>query len=194
MGKENEFLEAARTGNVSTVEKYLYQRSKRSGPLASLRRTPTTNVQDSNGYSALHYAALNGHTEVVQLLLIGDANPNIQDTRGSGPLHLAAWAGHHDIVKLLLAHNHRPADANLLTADADTPLHCAAQHGHTGALTTLLAYGADPTLTNIRGETPFDLAAQYGRFQVGHFPKIFHLEGNFQVIFLLLLISRLFRC
>ncbi|XP_059609731.1 ankyrin repeat and sterile alpha motif domain-containing protein 1B-like [Phlebotomus argentipes] len=163
MGKECDFLEAARQGNVLAVEKYLFQR--RGGPLASLRRLPTSNVQDSNGYSALHYASLNGHTDVVRVLLIGDANPNIQDNRGSGPLHLAAWAGHHGIVKLLLGHNARPADANLLTTDLDSPLHCAAQHGHTGALTTLLAYGADPTCTNARGETAFDLAAQYGRLQ-----------------------------
>ncbi|XP_055690114.1 ankyrin repeat and sterile alpha motif domain-containing protein 1B-like [Lutzomyia longipalpis] len=165
MGKENEFLEAARAGNVAAVEKYLYQRSKRSGPLASLRRTPTTNVQDSNGYSALHYAALNGHTEVVQVLLIGEANPDIQDPRGSGPLHLAAWAGHQEVVKLLLSNKVRPAEPNLQTADLDTPLHCAAQHGHTGALTSLLAHGADPQIINARGETPFDLAAQYGRLQ-----------------------------
>ncbi|GAB0091170.1 hypothetical protein DMENIID0001_059830 [Sergentomyia squamirostris] len=163
MGKENEFLKAARQGDVVVIEKYLYQ--KRSGPLASLRRTPPTNIQDSNGYSALHYASLNGHATVVQLLLIGDANPNIQDNRGLAPLHLAAWAGHQEIVKLLLSHTHRPAEANLLTADRDTPLHCAAQHGHTGALTTLLAHGADPTRANERGETPFDLAAQYGRLQ-----------------------------
>lgn len=28
----------------------------------SLRRGPGANVQDSSGYSALHHAALNGHT------------------------------------------------------------------------------------------------------------------------------------
>lgn len=52
------------------------------------------------------------------------------------------------------------------TIDNETPLHCAAQHGHTGALTTLLAHGANPNMTNSRGEKPLDLAAQYGRLQV----------------------------
>ena len=51
------------------------------------------------------------------------------------------------------------------TVDNETPLHCAAQHGHTGALTTLLAHGADPNVSNNRGETPLDLASQYGRLQ-----------------------------
>lgn len=33
-------------------------------------------------------------------------------------------------------------------------------------MTTLLAHGANPNISNSRGETPLDLAAQYGRFQV----------------------------
>ncbi|KAG4073310.1 hypothetical protein HA402_002655 [Bradysia odoriphaga] len=166
MGKDNELLEAARNGNVTVVEKILFQKSKRSGPLASLRRGPSANVQDSSGYSSLHHAVLNGHTDVVRILLMHDASPDLPDSRGSSPLHLAAWAGHQDIVKLLLTHPHRPADPNRQTVDNETPLHCAAQHGHTGALTTLLAHGADPNVPNNRKETPLDLAAQYGRLQV----------------------------
>lgn len=165
MGKDHEFLEAARSGNISIVEKILNQKSKRSGPLASLRRGPGANVQDNSGYSALHHASLNGHTDVVRLLLAHDASPNLPDVRGSSPLHLASWAGHQDIVKLFLTHPHRPANPNLQTIESETPLHCAAQHGHTGALTTLLAHGANPNVTNNRNETPLDLAAQYGRLQ-----------------------------
>lgn len=34
MGKDQELLEAARNGNVTLIEKILYQKGKRSGPLA----------------------------------------------------------------------------------------------------------------------------------------------------------------
>lgn len=132
----------------------------------SLRRGPGPNTQDSTGYSALHHAALNGHTGCVRLLLAHEASPNLSDSRGSSPLHLAAWGGHQDIVKLLLTQTNRPADPNMQTVDHETPLHFAAQHGHTGALTTLLAHGANPEMVNCRGEKPLDLAAQYGRLQV----------------------------
>ncbi|XP_052835697.1 ankyrin repeat and SAM domain-containing protein 1A isoform X2 [Drosophila gunungcola] len=165
MGKDQEFLEAARNGNISHIEKVLSQKAKRAGPLASLRRGTGVNVQDSGGYSALHHACLNGHEDIVRLLLAHEASPNLPDSRGSSPLHLAAWAGETEIVRLLLTHPYRPASANLQTIEQETPLHCAAQHGHTGALALLLHHDADPNMRNSRGETPLDLAAQYGRLQ-----------------------------
>lgn len=79
----------------------------------SLRRGPGVNVQDSNGYSSLHYASLNGHIECVKLLLMHDASANLPDNQGSTPCHLAAWAGHHEIVKILLTQANRPANPNL---------------------------------------------------------------------------------
>ncbi|XP_013116012.2 ankyrin repeat and sterile alpha motif domain-containing protein 1B [Stomoxys calcitrans] len=165
MGKDQEFLEAARNGNISHIEKVLNAKAKRAGPLASLRRGTGVNVQDSGGYSALHHACLNGHTDIVRLLLSHEASPNLPDMRGSSPLHLAAWAGEEEIVKLLLTHPYRPANPDLQTIEKETPLHCAAQHGHTGALSILLAHEADPNMRNTRGETPLDLACQYGRLQ-----------------------------
>ncbi|XP_057381430.1 ankyrin repeat and SAM domain-containing protein 1A-like [Daphnia carinata] len=165
MGKDQEFLEAARNGNVVAVEKLLNSKAKRGGPLASLRRGPGSNVQDSSGYSALHHASLNGHREIVVLLLEHEASPNIVDGKGSSPLHLAAWAGHADIVRLLLTSGVRVTQINLKNKDNETALHCAAQYGHTGVVSLLLKYGADPSHRNVRDETALDLAAQYGRLE-----------------------------
>ncbi|XP_047122200.1 ankyrin repeat and SAM domain-containing protein 1A-like [Schistocerca piceifrons] len=165
MGKDQELLEAARNGNISVVEKILSQRAKRSGPLASLRRGPGANVQDASGYSALHHAALNGHREVVQLLLAHEASTNIVDGKGSSPLHLAAWAGNVDIVRLLLCHGPSVPNVNLTTKDNETALHCAAQYGHTAVVGQLLEHGCDPAIRNSREETALDLAAQYGRLE-----------------------------
>lgn len=165
MGKDQELLEAARSGNIPVVEKILSQRAKRSGPLASLRRGPGANVQDNSGYSALHHAALNGHKEVVQLLLAHEASTNILDVKGSSPLHLAAWTGNVDIVRLLLCHGPSVPNVNLTTKDNETALHCAAQYGHTAVVSQLLEHSCDPTIRNSREETALDLAAQYGRLE-----------------------------
>ncbi|XP_053976871.1 ankyrin repeat and sterile alpha motif domain-containing protein 1B-like isoform X3 [Hylaeus volcanicus] len=165
MGKDQELLEAARSGNVTVVEKILGQRAKRSGPLASLRRGPGANVQDPSGYSALHHAALNGHKEVVKLLLQYEASTNVVDTKGSSPLHLAAWAGDAEIVRLILTQGPSVPKVNLTTKDNETALHCAAQYGHTEVVAQLLQYGCDPSIRNSRGESALDLAAQYGRLE-----------------------------
>ncbi|XP_057340968.1 ankyrin repeat and sterile alpha motif domain-containing protein 1B isoform X4 [Microplitis mediator] len=165
MGKDQELLEAARSGNVTIVEKILGQRARRSGPLASLRRGPGANVQDASGYSALHHAALNGHKEIVKLLLQHEASTNVIDAKGSSPLHLAAWAGDADIVRLILSQGPSVPNVNLTTKDNETALHCAAQYGHTEVVAQLLQYGCDPSIRNSRGESALDLAAQYGRLE-----------------------------
>ncbi|XP_043672355.1 ankyrin repeat and SAM domain-containing protein 1A-like isoform X2 [Vespula pensylvanica] len=165
MGKDQELLEAARSGNVTVVEKILGQRAKRSGPLASLRRGPGANVQDASGYTALHHAALNGHREVVKLLLQYEASTNVVDAKGSSPLHLAAWAGDAEIVRLILSQGPSVPKVNLATKDNETALHCAAQYGHTEIVAQLLQYGCDPSIRNSRGESALDLAAQYGRLE-----------------------------
>ncbi|XP_017779246.1 PREDICTED: uncharacterized protein LOC108564669 isoform X2 [Nicrophorus vespilloides] len=164
MGKDEELLEAARNGSVVVVEKILGQRAKRSGPLASLRRGPGVNVRDSSGFSSLHHAALNGHKDIVRLLLEHDALTNIVDSKGSSPLHLAAWSGNVDIVRLMLS-GHSYCDVNLKSKDDETALHCAAQYGHTAVVAVLLEHGCDPAIRNSRGENALDLAAQYGRLE-----------------------------
>ncbi|GAB6021253.1 hypothetical protein CHUAL_003868 [Chamberlinius hualienensis] len=165
MGKDQELLDAARNGNVCVVEKILSQRAKRSGPLASLRRGPGANVQDTSGYTPLHHAALNGHKDIVTLLLNNDASPNVTDHKGSSPIHLGAWTGNTEIVKLLLIHSNVPPNVNLTNGDGDTPLHCAAQYGNVEVVNLLLQHQCDPTVRNNREETALDLAAQYGRLE-----------------------------
>ncbi|XP_042898627.1 ankyrin repeat and sterile alpha motif domain-containing protein 1B [Parasteatoda tepidariorum] len=157
MGKEQELIEAARSGNIATVERYLSQRAKRSGPLASLRRGPGANAQDQSGYTSLHHAALNGHKEIVSLLLQYEASTNVVDHKGSTPLHLAAWTGNIDIVRLLLEQGPSVPNVNLANHDRETPLHSAAQYGHTEVVSLLLKAESGSALHE---------AALYGKVEV----------------------------
>ncbi|XP_053172915.1 ankyrin repeat and SAM domain-containing protein 1A-like isoform X2 [Scomber japonicus] len=212
MGKEQELLEAARTGNLAAVEKLLSGKRQSAGtgggssgtggsgnsgghatsshPLSSLLsiwRGPNVNCVDSTGYTPLHHAALNGHSEVVEALLRNEALTNIADNKGCYPLHLAAWKGDEHIVKLLIhqgpSHpklneqssvDHKefkrcgPFDPyiNSKNNDNETPLHCAAQYGHSRVVRLLLEELTDPTMRNNKFETPLDLAALYGRLEV----------------------------
>lgn len=134
--------------------------------IRSFRRSPSINTQDSNGYTPLHHACLNGHLEIVMVLLAANVTVDMVDIRGSTPLYLAAWSGHYDIVKLLLQHPLQPANANSCTIENETPLHAAAQNGYSDIVAMLLSYGADPTTHNNGFQTALDLAAIYGRTDV----------------------------
>ncbi|KAJ3587165.1 hypothetical protein NHX12_013554 [Muraenolepis orangiensis] len=68
----------------------------------SIWRGPNVNCVDSTGYTPLHHAALNGHSEVVEALLRNEALTNVADNKGCYPLHLAAWKGDQRIVRLLI--------------------------------------------------------------------------------------------
>ncbi|XP_074781762.1 ankyrin repeat and SAM domain-containing protein 1A isoform X4 [Athene noctua] len=201
MGKEQELLEAARTGNLPAVEKLLSGKRLSSGfggsgggggggggggsggggggggsgsggvghPLSSLLsiwRGPNVNCVDSTGYTPLHHAALNGHKDVVEVLLRNDALTNVADCKGCYPLHLAAWKGDADIVKLLIHQGPSHTKVNEQNNDNETALHCAAQYGHTEVVKVLLEELTDPTMRNNKFETPLDLAALYGRLEV----------------------------
>ncbi|XP_017124125.1 ankyrin repeat and sterile alpha motif domain-containing protein 1B isoform X1 [Drosophila elegans] len=166
MGKDQHLLEASRGGDIKTVDKLLDHSSKRHGPLSSFRRSPSINCQDMNGYTSLHHACLNGHGDIVRLLLAHHALLDVPDIRGSTPLFLAAWAGHQDIVKMLLMHTPTGANPNAQTIENETPLHSGAQHGHNAVVAILLSYGADPAIRNNSFQTALDLAAQFGRLQV----------------------------
>ncbi|XP_069094920.1 ankyrin repeat and SAM domain-containing protein 1A isoform X5 [Pleurodeles waltl] len=188
MGKEQELLEAARTGNLPAVEKLLSGKrlsagfggsgdrgGERSGaggsshPLSSLLsiwRGPNVNCVDSTGYTPLHHASLNGHRDVVEALLRNDAITNVGDCKGCYPLHLAAWKGDAQIVKLLIHQGPSHTKVNEQNNDNETALHCAAQYGHTEVVKVLLEELTDPTMRNNKFETPLDLAALYGRLEV----------------------------
>uniref|UniRef100_A0A8C0EZ32 Ankyrin repeat and sterile alpha motif domain containing 1A n=1 Tax=Bubo bubo TaxID=30461 RepID=A0A8C0EZ32_BUBBB len=130
----------------------------------------------------LHHAALNGHKDVVEVLLRNDALTNVADCKGCYPLHLAAWKGDADIVKLLIHQGPSHTKVNEQNAleikelkkygpfdpyiNAKTALHCAAQYGHTEVVKVLLEELTDPTMRNNKFETPLDLAALYGRLEV----------------------------
>ena len=110
----------------------------------------------------LRFAAENGDTDSVRLLLEAGADPNLTDDSGISPLHMAALCA-SDCIKLLLAAG---ADPNVTCEDRFTPLHWASyapyQKGTSMSLPDvchlLIAYGADISIKNKNGRTPLDIA------------------------------------
>lgn len=57
--------------------------------------------RDSERFTPLSYAAMNGHKEVVQLLVAKGADIQSRDEKGKTPLDYATQNGHLDIIELL---------------------------------------------------------------------------------------------
>jgi hypothetical protein len=83
-------LEAAKTGQVGTVQKLL---SPKVSPKA----------KDTDGRTPLHLAAMGGHQAIAETLLRAGAEINALDNQGKTPLDLAETGGHSGLAKFLLS-------------------------------------------------------------------------------------------
>ncbi|MCY1044514.1 ankyrin repeat domain-containing protein [Corallococcus sp. bb12-1] len=109
------------------------------------------------GYSALHYAAMNGRLEAAKLLLAAgaDVGARIRNAR-STPLDMAAGEGRVAVVKVLLA-----AGAPLGQPHGRfgwTALHSAVAHGHAKVVEKLLGAGMAVDTPGKYGITPLGTA------------------------------------
>ena len=80
------------------------------------------------GWSALHYAATNGHLKIALYLLNNNAYVDPESPNGTTALMMAARGGHIEVVKLLLD---RDADLSKMNNVKMTAIDFAEQHNQT---------------------------------------------------------------
>ena len=93
----------------------------------------------ATGNSALLFAAIEGHTNIVQMLLDRNANIDARNNNGESALMLAAARGRPDVVRLLLQ---RGADISVKDKFENTALHNAEKHGGPEVTQLLQSAGA----------------------------------------------------
>lgn len=127
-----------------------------------LGKTPDIDLgmQDNNGWTALTFAAVSGHTSTIALLLEAGAKVDMPDHEGATPLLYAALEGHVDAVKLLMKHG---ASLNVCTSRGWTPLLASIGHCKIPMVQYLLEQGVDVNQANDDGETALILAAANGQ-------------------------------
>ena len=84
----DEFIEAARMGNISIIEQYI-------------QNGYDVNIQDEIGFTALIFAARHRRKEIVELLLDAGANVNIKNAFGDTALIEALDDNIKEIVEML---------------------------------------------------------------------------------------------
>ncbi|XP_064009543.1 caskin-1 isoform X4 [Pogoniulus pusillus] len=163
MGKDQELVQAVKAEDIAAVQKLLQRPKPGKAKLLGSAKKVNVNFQDTDGFSALHHAALNGNTELIALLLEAQAAVDIKDNKGMRPLHYAAWQGKKEPMKMVLKAG---SSVNIPSDEGQIPLHLAAQHGHYDVSEMLLQHQSNPCIMDNSGKTPLDLACEFGRVGV----------------------------
>ena len=130
-----------------------------------LREGADVNASQGDGMTALHWASMNGRTDLVEMLLYAGATVQ-PSTRLGGytPLHLASNEGHAAVVLELLGGG---ADPDVMTTTGVSALHLAAESGDPETVQALIDSGATVDIPDqYRQRTPLMFAAAYGRTDV----------------------------
>ena len=118
--KEEKLFEAAKKGDTNTVKSLLEENTHID-----------VNYRDSyyDGYTALHYAASNGHREICELLISNsNIDINVKDNIGDTALHSAASNGHREICELFMSNSN--IDISIETNKGYTASELALARGH----------------------------------------------------------------
>ncbi|XP_076339708.1 caskin-2-like isoform X2 [Tachypleus tridentatus] len=163
MTKEHDFFRAIKSEDLPTISRILAKYKTPKHKLLGHTKRNIVNMQDCDGMSGLHQAALMCQTSIMQILLDNGANVDIKDNQGMRPLHYSSWQGKLEPVTLLLQYS---SSVNEPANNGGSPLHLACQYGHVEITCCLLCHGASLTLRNDEHKTPLDLACEYGRHKV----------------------------
>jgi ankyrin repeat protein len=109
----------------------------------------------AHGDTALNFAALSGHVEIVKLLVENGAP--VSPATGWTPLHYAAFENRTAVINYLLT---KDVNKDALAPNGYTALMLAARNGHLEAAIALLYADADVGIRGPAGETALSIATE----------------------------------
>jgi len=121
-----------------------------------LTKGANPNTSDSQGRTALSYAAQLGNLEMAVLLINAGASPDVRDKLGNSPVHWAADSGHLQLLRLLCDVH---AGIDVANRQGITPLMMASGRGNLPIVKLLLTRGANPKKQDYTGRDALGWAA-----------------------------------
>ncbi|HVK12037.1 MAG TPA: ankyrin repeat domain-containing protein [Gemmataceae bacterium] len=128
-----------------------------------LKQGADVNAAQSDGMTALHWAAYHDDARTAGQLIGARASPRAANRYGVTPLSLACTNGNAELVELLLTAG---ADVNATLRGGETILMTAARTGKPAPVKALLARGSDPNAKDRHGQTALMWAAADGHAEV----------------------------
>eukprot|EP00939_MAST-03C_sp_MAST-3C-sp1_P003734 g3734.t1 len=111
----------------------------------------------SFGWSACHYVALRGYSNLLEMLIEKGANLELRDARSKAtPLAIASREGHVRVMDVLLKAG---ADVNARDVNGETPLFAAVRRNQLEAIRTLKRWGCDSNARNAHRENVLHVAS-----------------------------------
>ncbi len=143
---------AAEKGDLDMVKKMIAMDPQMVNEMNDVGRTP------------LHLAVLNGHKEVVAVLLESGADVNLKSKKNKrSPLHYAVWKGHAGIAGLLIK---KGADVEAEEIDGETPLCYVPVSGSLETMKLLLENKANPKKISNIGSSPLTYSIERGSIEM----------------------------
>ncbi len=143
-----QIVEAAKNGDLQSVKMILTQDHSK------------LNATDEEKYTALHWACMRAHWDVVKYLIEEGADLNVVGGDGGTQIN---WAVHHDNVEIIKLMIEKGAKLNIQNQWGMTELHTAIWRGCIQVVEYLLEHGSDPMIRTHEGWT-----AMHYAFRSGH--------------------------
>ncbi|XP_030655102.1 ankyrin repeat domain-containing protein 30A-like isoform X8 [Nomascus leucogenys] len=130
------------------------------------RKTINLNIKDSQKRTALHWACVNGHEEVVTFLVDRKCQLDVLDGENRTPLMKALQCHRKACANILIDSG---ADVNLVDMYGNTALHYAVYSENLSVVAKLLSHGAVIEVQNKASLTPLLLSITKRREQIVEF-------------------------
>ena len=122
--------------------------------------SPIDNIETLNGRNPIHFAAMNGHLEIVKVLAKFADDPTALNVRNQTPITYATiFPGNLKIVEFLTKFTDCP---NAPDTCGNTPIHYASCSGDLEIVGFLSKFTDAPNPPNILGYTPMKMTKSRG--------------------------------